>query len=209
MLAGMLETIALPGASLRFDPHYLPPGEVEAIFAALRREIAWENHRIRLFGREVASPRLSCWIGDEGTGYVYSGSRFEPRAWTPTLSRLRYGLRSAPGLDFNSVLANLYRDGQDGMGWHSDDEPELGERPAIASLSFGATRRFCLRRRDGAGGTLKLDLPPGSLLLMEGDTQSNYRHALPKTARAVGERINLTFRLIRPNTRRNVRSNEG
>ena len=95
------------------------------------------------------------------------------------------------------------------MGWHSDDEPELGERPAIASLSFGATRRFCLRRRDGAGGTLKLDLPPGSLLLMEGDTQANYRHALPKTARAVGERINLTFRLILPNTRRNVRPSEG
>ncbi|MFT3808252.1 alpha-ketoglutarate-dependent dioxygenase AlkB family protein [Arenimonas sp.] len=193
----MLETIGLPGASLRFDPHYLSPAEAKASFAALRGEIPWENHRIRLFGREVASPRLSCWIGDEGTGYRYSGSDFEPRDWTPASSRLREELRDSLALDFNSVLANLYRDGRDGMGWHSDDEPELGDRPVIASLSLGATRRFCLRRRDGTGDVLKLELPPGSLLLMQGDTQENYRHALPKTALAVGERINLTFRRIR------------
>lgn len=199
MLAGMLETIELPGASLRFDPQYLGPDEAKAAFAALRSDIPWENHRIRMFGRELASPRLSCWIGDEGTGYVYSGSRFEPHPWTPALSRLRERLQSVLGLDFNSVLANLYRDGRDGMGWHSDDEPELGKQPAIASLSLGATRRFCLRRRDGKGETLSLELPPGSLLLMQGATQSNYRHALPKTARAVGERTNLTFRLIRRN----------
>lgn len=192
----MLETLELPGAELHYDPRFLPPDAAAADFASLRGEIPWENHRIRMFGREIASPRLSCWIGDEGTGYVYSGSRFEPHAWTPTLSRLREALRSSLGLDFNSVLANLYRDGRDGMGWHSDDEPELGQRPIIASLSFGATRRFCLRRRDGDGDTLKLELPPGSLLLMRGDTQANYRHALPKTARAIGERINLTFRRI-------------
>lgn len=192
----MLETLDLPGAELRFDPNYLSPGEADAAFMALRREIGWENHRIRMFGREVASPRMSCWVGDEGTGYVYSGRRFEPRPWTPMLSRLRERLRTELSLDFNSVLANLYRNGQDGMGWHSDDEPELGARPVIASLSLGATRRFCLRRRDGEGGTMNLELPAGSLLLMQGETQSNYRHALPKTARAVDERINLTFRRI-------------
>lgn len=192
----MLETLELPGADLHYDPSFLPPEAAAADFASLRGEIAWENHRIRMFGREIASPRLSCWIGDEGTGYVYSGSRFEPRSWTPTLWRLREVLRGRLALEFNSVLANLYRDGRDGMGWHSDDEPELGERPIIASLSFGATRRFCLRRRDGAGATLGLELPPGSLLLMRGGTQANYRHALPKTTRAVGERINLTFRRI-------------
>lgn len=192
----MLETLDLPGAELHYDPRFLPPDTAAADFASLRGEIPWENHRIRMFGREIASPRLSCWIGDAGTGYVYSGSRFEPHAWTPTLSRLREALRSSLDLEFNSVLANLYRDGRDGMGWHSDDEPELGESPVIASLSFGATRRFCLRRRDGGGDTMKLELPSGSLLLMRGDTQANYRHALPKTARAIGERINLTFRRI-------------
>ena len=102
------------------------------------------------------------------------------------------------GAPFNSVLANLYRDGRDAMGWHSDDEPELGSAPVIASVSLGATRRFVLKHRRDAARKLVLELAPGSLLVMAGDTQRNYRHALPRTARPVGERINLTFRCLRP-----------
>ena len=109
---------------------------------------------------------------------------------------LREEISDAAGERFNSVLANLYRDGRDGMGWHSDDEPELGGQPVIASLSLGATRRFVLKHRHDPERKLAIELPAGSLLVMAGDTQRNYRHALPKTARPIGARINLTFRRI-------------
>jgi alkylated DNA repair dioxygenase AlkB len=194
----MLSALPLPDAELDFDPDFLPVARADQLFEELRREIAWETHRIKLFGRAIDSPRLSCWIGDAGASYVYSGSRFEPRPWPVALSALREEVSQAAGANFNSVLANLYRDGGDSMGWHSDNEPELGTRPVIASLSLGAVRRFAFKPRHGDGKPLVLSLPHGSLLLMRGDTQKNYRHALPKTAKPVGERINLTFRRIFP-----------
>ncbi|MCJ0826674.1 alpha-ketoglutarate-dependent dioxygenase AlkB [Luteimonas sp. 50] len=190
--------LALPGAELALEADWLPPADAAALFATLQTAIPWEVHRIRLFGRELASPRLSCWIGDPGAAYAYSGAVFQPRPWPAALLPLRARLREELGIDFNSVLANLYRDGRDSMGWHSDDEPELGARPVIASLSLGATRRFLLKPRRGAGGRLALELAAGSLLLMRGDTQQRYRHALPRTAKPVGPRINLTFRSIQP-----------
>jgi alkylated DNA repair dioxygenase AlkB len=192
----MLSALPLADAELQFDPHFLSAARADALFGQLRDLIAWETHRIRLFGRDVDSPRLSSWIGDAGASYVYSGSRFEPRAWPEALSELRDQVSQAVEERFNSVLANLYRDGRDSMGWHSDDERELGPQPVIASLSLGAQRRFLLKARKGHGKSFALALPPGSLLVMRGDTQKNYRHALPKTARPVGERINLTFRRI-------------
>lgn len=188
--------IPLVGADLRFDPQWLQPALADALLDALRDEIAWEVHRIRLFGREVDSPRLSCWIGDNGASYRYSGVRFAPRPWPAVLLPVRERLQLELNGGFNSVLANRYRSGRDAMGWHSDDEPELGPTPLIASLSLGATRRFALKGRRDPASKLTLDLPHGSLLLMAGDTQRNYRHALPRTARVVGERINLTFRQI-------------
>jgi len=168
------------------------------LFSGLRDGIPWSVHRIRLFGRDVDSPRLSCWIGDPGTGYTYSGTHFEPNPWPVALRAIRARLAGDLCIDFNSVLANLYRDGRDSMGWHSDDEPELGAQPAIASLSLGATRRFVLKHRSDPSVKCALELPHGSLLLMRGATQANYRHALPRTARPVGPRINLTFRRIAP-----------
>ena len=188
--------IDLAGADLELDRAWLSPAQADALFAALRDEIAWETHRIRLFGREVDSPRLSSWIGDPDATYTYSRTRFEPRPWPDALSTIRARLRSETGVDFNSVLANLYRDGRDAMGWHSDSEPELGTQPVIASLSLGATRRFALKDRHDPAQKLALELPSGSLLLMRGDTQRHYRHALPRTAKPVGARINLTFRRI-------------
>jgi alkylated DNA repair dioxygenase AlkB len=192
----MLSPLPLADAELSFAPDFLSVAHASTLFEALRREIAWETHRIRLFGRELASPRLSCWIGDPGASYVYSNARFEPRAWSKSLRALRAEVSEATGEEFNSVLANLYRDGRDGMGWHSDDEPELGPQPVIASLSLGAARRFLLKHRRDPTRKLAIELPAGSLLLMRGDTQQNYRHALPKTARPVDARINLTFRRI-------------
>jgi alkylated DNA repair dioxygenase AlkB len=151
---------------------------------------------VRIFGREIASPRLSCWIGDAEAVYTYSGTRFEPRAWTSALAELRDAVSAQCGEIYNSVLCNLYRDGRDAMGWHSDSEPELGPAPVIASLSFGAARRFRLRHKRDRALRLELDLASGSLLLMAGATQRNYRHDLPRTVRPVAPRINLTFRRI-------------
>lgn len=192
----MWNTLPLPDADLLFDPEFLDAPHADSLFARLRGEIAWDIHRIKLFGRTIDSPRLSCWIGDANAGYTYSGTRFEPRPWTDSLSALCDEISRAAGANFNSVLANLYRDGRDGMGWHSDDEPELGPAPVIASLSLGATRRFVLKHRRIPAQKLSLDLPSGGLLLMRGSTQRHYRHALPKTTKSVAERINLTFRRI-------------
>ncbi len=191
-----LSPLPLEDAELAFDPHWLDAGTVAALLAALREAVPWEVHRIRLFGREHASPRLSCWIGDPQASYRYSGTHFQPRPWPAALCPIRARLARELGVDFNSVLANRYRDGRDAMGWHSDDEPELGRDPVIASLSLGATRRFVLKHRRTPARKLALELPPGSLLVMAGTTQQHYRHALPRTAKPVGERINLTFRHV-------------
>ena len=188
-------TLPLPGAQLRYRADWLPVAAADALFAALASSIPWERHRLRLFGREIDAPRLSCWIGDPGAAYTYSRVRFEPRPWPPALATLRARLEIACAARFNSVLANLYRDGRDSMGWHSDDEPELGAEPLIASISLGGARRFRLRARDGGAG-VELELAHGSLLLMAGATQRLYRHDLPKTRAAVAPRINLTFRHV-------------
>jgi len=193
---GQWEHRELGDARLGLCRGWLEPAAAQALAQRLRQGLPWSVHRIRLFGRKVDSPRLSCWVGDPGASYRYSGARFEPQPWIPELLELRQRLAAELGRDFNSVLANCYRDGRDAMGWHSDDEPELGPEPLIASLSLGATRRFLLRRRGDPGSRLALELEPGSLLLMGGAMQRHWQHALPRTARPVGERINLTFRRI-------------
>jgi alkylated DNA repair dioxygenase AlkB len=192
-----LHALPLADADVALDPAWLAPADADRLLEVLLAAVPWEVHRIRLFGREHASPRLSCWIGDPGTAYRYSGSLFEPHPWPAALLPLRERLRGELGVAFNSVLANLYRDGRDAMGWHSDDEAELGPAPVIASVSLGAPRRFALKARAG-DARLAMVLPHGSLLVMAGATQRHYRHALPRTATAVGARINLTFRWIRP-----------
>ena len=179
---------------------WLTDRQATALMAALTADLPWTRHRLRIFGREVDAPRLSCWIGDPEAVYRYSGAHFAPEPWPAALLPVRGAVSEAAGIEFNSVLANLYRDGQDAMGWHSDDERELGPEPVIASLSLGATRRFVLKARaadtDRRFARHVLELPHGSLLVMRGDTQARFRHALPRTARPVGPRINLTFRRI-------------
>lgn len=182
----------LPGIAL--FPGWLARDEADALFDAVIETVPWSVHRLRLFGREVDSPRLSCWMGDEGASYRYSGTRFTPQPWLPALVAVRARLDREFDARFNSVLANLYRDGRDAMGWHRDDEPELGDSPVIASLSLGATRRFLLKA--DAGDRQAFELAQGDLLLMSGESQRRYLHALPRTAKPVGPRINLTFRRI-------------
>lgn len=196
--ADQLEPIELDGASLRYAARWQSVSCADRWLAALRAEIPWATHRVRIYGRWLDSPRLSSWHGDPEASYGYSGSRHQPLPWTPTLSAIRAALRDSVGEDFNGVLANRYRDGRDSMGWHADNERELGPRPLIASVSLGAVRRFSLKHRH-SDQTLKLELAHGSLLLMAGETQRHWQHALPKEPRVREERINLTFRQILPN----------
>jgi alkylated DNA repair dioxygenase AlkB len=174
---------------------WLGPVEAKRALASLSAELPWQCHRIRMFGRELASPRLSSWHGDVGTDYRYSGHRHAPQAWTAGLSELRQRLADSLGHDFNAVLANLYRSGRDSMGWHADDETELGSEPLIASISLGASRRFVLRRRDRTH-RYELTLTHASLLLMAGATQQYWLHSLPRQLRVLEARINLTFRSV-------------
>lgn len=186
------------GARLRLCEHFLSPPDAEAAQAALLAEVPWAARHIVLFGKQVLQPRLVSWHGDAGASYRYSGVRNEPAPWTPALAALRESVTAAVGAPFNSVLCNQYRDGHDSMGLHSDDEPELGPEPLIASLSLGATRRFFLVHRRGAkrGPRVNLLLTSGSLLVMEGTTQHWYRHGVPKEPGVTQARINLTFRVI-------------
>lgn len=186
----------LPDAEVRLWPQALPRGEADERFAALRSRIDWRQEDILIFGERRRVPRLVAWHGDPGTTYTYSGIAHEPLPWTVELQSIRARVEALSGYRYNSVLLNLYRDGRDGMGWHADDEPELGRDPVIASVSVGATRRFCLRHLRHKDLKLDLLLPHGSLLCMSGATQHHWVHGLPKTRRPVGERINLTFRLL-------------
>ncbi|ATS22480.1 MULTISPECIES: alpha-ketoglutarate-dependent dioxygenase AlkB family protein [Xanthomonas] len=188
--------VALPGAQIRWQRGWLDAAQADALLQTLLAQVRWEVHRIRMFGRVVDSPRLSSWIGDADASYRYSGTRFAPQPWLDALQPARARLQAETGHPFNSVLVNRYRSGSDAMGWHSDDEPELGAQPLIASVSLGATRRFAFKHRDDAALKQTLELGHGDLLVMSGDTQRYYKHALPRTARPVGERINLTFRQI-------------
>jgi alkylated DNA repair dioxygenase AlkB len=192
------EPLALPGARLELIAGFLPPARADEVRDLLLAEVAWQQQSIRMFGRWIPEPRLTAWYGDPGATYRYSGRDNVPLPWLPVLAELRDAAEAAAGTGFNSVLVNRYRDGADAMGWHSDDERELGQRPVIASVSLGATRRMQFRPRGGGPTALAVDLPHGSLLVMAGDTQTTYQHRIPRTTAAPGERINLTFRHVRP-----------
>ena len=174
---------------------FIPKPRADTLFEVLRRQLSWHQPRVRICGRMVRSPRLAAWHGDPGAVYTYSGSTNEPLPWLPELRDLRDCVQRACGARFNSVLANLYRDGRDSMGWHSDAETELGSEPVIASLSVGGARRFLLRhRKRKSHPRTAVILQPGSLLLMCGSTQRYWRHRVPPTKRPVDPRINLTYR---------------
>ena len=193
MADGGFVRIELPDAEVGYWRGFFPPAAADALFEAIRAEVQWERHRIRIRGREVDCPRLSGWEGD--ATYAYSGLTLRPAPWTPSVTAVRRRIEAATGEAFNSVLANLYRDGGDRMGWHADDEPELGRSPVIASVSLGAPRRFLLRPKRG-GASVPILLEPGSLLVMRGATQRHWMHSVPPTRRPVGPRLNLTFRRI-------------
>lgn len=186
---------------VEFIEDFLSPTEADGVFSKLMAPgaIDWRQDEITLFGRTVRIPRLHAWYGDRP--YTYSGMTLDPRAWIPELSKVRARLTEFLGCDFSNVLINLYRDGRDSMGWHRDNEPELGSEPVIASLSLGATRWFRLRhinRAENGEPIVNYELTPGSILVMHGQTQRYWEHSLPKLGKATlcGPRINLTFRKL-------------
>lgn len=188
--------LELEDADVRFWPAALAGAEAWTLFEEIRLGTAWQREEVLIFGQRRLVPRLVAWHGDPGARYTYSGTAHEPAPWTTPLERIRVRIAELTGHRFNAVLLNLYRDGRDSMGWHADDEPELGRDPVIASVSLGATRRFSMRARRRKDRRVDLDLTHGSLLLMAGATQHHWVHAVPKTTATVGPRLNLTFRLV-------------
>jgi alkylated DNA repair dioxygenase AlkB len=184
-------------AQLVLYRQFIAPADAAQLLAQLSREVDWRADRIRLFGREHPIPRLQQFQGEAGLFYRYSGLQLAATPWHPLINALRPRIAALDPTPFNCALLNLYRDGADCMGWHSDDEPELGPDPVIASVSLGQPRRFVLRhRQDPQQPKIELTLENGSLLLMRGSTQRHWQHALPRTRRPCTARLNLTFRRI-------------
>jgi alkylated DNA repair dioxygenase AlkB len=191
------ERIAIPDADL-LQLRRLALGQPDRqVLQRLIAEVEWRSEAVVMWGRTMPQPRLTAWYGDPGRSYAYSGIELQPRPWTPLLLDIKARVEAATGAGFNSVLINYYRNQRDSIGFHSDNEPELGDRPVIASLSLGEERIFVLRhRRSKKTEPVRLRLASGSLLLMAGETQRNWRHGIPKQSRACGARVKLTFRTI-------------
>jgi len=194
-----VETIDLGDASAQFFPHAFAASEADSLQQTLAAEIPWRQDDIRMMGRVLPVPRLQCWMGDPGCHYGYSGIRLEPEPWHPVVLAIKDRIQQLSGKEFNAVLLNQYRQGNDSVSWHADDEPELGPAPEIASVSFGVTRRFDLKhKRDTSQPRQRLLLTHGSLLIMDGGVQQNWLHQVPKERRITDPRINLTFRKLFP-----------
>lgn len=189
-----------------FYPAFFPASEADTYFNTLMHEIPWQQEPIKIFGREVMQPRLTAWYGDAGKSYSYSGITLQPLAWTDTLHMIRRQAEIAAGVTFTGALLNLYRDGKDSMGWHRDNEKELGINPVIGSVSFGATRQFQLRSyadkskpdrpKPDKAIPISIDLSHGSFLLMKGETQHYWEHRVAKKETVTETRINITFRVL-------------
>lgn len=173
------------------DWRTIEPSEVEW------KNINWRHDKIKMYGKEVYIPRFSAWYGDDGKPYTYSGLTLQPNSWNKGLLYIKEQIEKVAGVYFNSVLMNWYRDGEDYISWHTDAEPELGQNPVIGSVNFGATRRFQLRRIDNNKEKLELPLKHGTFLLMKGQTQHFWQHAVPKESKIKDIRLNLTFRTIK------------
>jgi len=188
--------VDLPDASLVYWPAFFNRDAAGDLQHQLISILSWQQASIRLFGRDVLEPRLTAWYADPNIVYSYSGRDLLPRVWPDCLRKIQQQLTRHVPHQWNAVLGNLYRDGDDYMGWHSDNESSLGKEPMIASVSLGAEREFILRRKDNHRQQYRLSLSDGSLLLMQGSTQQFWQHSLPRRKKVKQARINLTFRQI-------------
>ena len=178
-----------------YFPKYLDNSSSDKLLETLLERTQWEREILKIYGKSISAPRLTSWFSDPMVSYRYSGKKRIGKPFTPELFQLRQILNARLNVHFNFVLANFYRDGKDYVGWHADDEPDLGSRPLIASISLGESRRFRVRH-NSRKVTESIDLVHGSLLIMRGQSQSHFKHCLAKTKRLVNSRINLTFRTI-------------
>lgn len=191
------EQLPVPDADVSILRDLQTHASHESIFRTLLRDIKWQQREMNIYGRKVLQPRLTAWYGDPDRTYVYSGIKNNPLPWNDLLREIKRRIEDCTDLIFNSVLLNYYRDNNDSMGFHSDDEKELGPDPAIASFSLGDKRTFLFKhsfKKDVP--TVSVPLPSGSVLLMKGPTQRIYKHAINRETRPCGPRINLTFRRI-------------
>lgn len=188
----------MPQATVVHIPGFLSPEQCLLFWETFKEKAAWRQESIQIQDRKIPLPRLTAWHGDPGTTYGYSGINNVPAPWFDALQSLRQRMTEVSSAPFNSVLFNWYRSGSDSVAWHSDDEADLGSCPVIASVSLGAPRKFSFKHK--LDKTLKKDvvLSDGDLLIMAGSTQQYWLHQIPKTTKPVGERINLTFRVVRP-----------
>jgi alkylated DNA repair dioxygenase AlkB len=196
MAMGIEDRLDLPDPDVTFYPRFFSVEESDRLLGELNRTTTWRQEEIETDDATIPLPRLTAWYGDPGHAYTYSKITMQPEPWTEPLQEIKTRIEVVSLTTFNSVLLNLYRDGRDSVGWHSDDEPELGEMPVIGSVSFGGTRSFVLRHKERKVPDLELTLTHGSYLLMKGTTQRFWKHRVPKTTDPVEPRINLTFRRV-------------
>ena len=189
--------IVIPDAEVFLYPTLLSYHEADQLFDTLKKNIIWEKQKIKLYGEVHDVPRLTAWYGDPNKSYIYSGIKLNTNPWNAVLLKIREKIEKISKIKFNSVLLNLYRSGSDSVSWHSDDEPELGRNPVIGSLSLGETRQFQMKHKFNRDLKQKILLQHGSFLLMRGKTQHHWLHQIPKRKNFKGERINLTFRVIK------------
>ena len=187
----------LPNAEVAYHPHFFDAEKADLLFQKLHTETPWQQDNITVFGKSHPQPRLTALFGNEGKSYSYSNVVMHPHKWNPILMFIKNEVETFCNENFTTVLLNLYRNGQDSNGWHADNEKELGRNPIIASVSLGAERMFHLQHNTIKEANVKLALEHGSLLIMKGETQHFWKHQIPKTAKPVGPRINLTFRTIK------------
>jgi alkylated DNA repair dioxygenase AlkB len=190
-------SLDLSDAEVIYYPHFFDKEEADSIYAELINEIPWQQDEITVYGKKHLQPRLTALYGNEGKPYSYSNIKMQPHPWNLLLQKIKSKVESVSDANFTTVLLNYYRDGKDSNGWHADNEKELGTNPIIASISFGAERTFQLKHNSNKDLKKSIVLEHGSLLLMKGTTQHFWKHQIPKTAKPVGPRINLTFRVIK------------
>lgn len=186
----------LPNSDISYYPNFIENQKANSYLKYLKENVPWQQDNIKVFGKTYAQPRLTALYGTNGKPYSYANIVMNPHPFTPELLELKTAIESTVKVNFTTCLLNLYRDGKDSNGWHSDDESELGTNPVIASISLGEERFFHLRHKNDKSLKQKVILKHGSLLLMKGETQHFWQHQIPKTAKQIKERINLTFRVV-------------
>lgn len=179
-----------------YFPNFYNEATADKYFKRLIEDIKWKQESMKMYGKEIPFPRLTAWYGDNEKPYSFSGITLQPHSWSPGLLKVKNDIEPKANVVFNSVLLNRYRDGSDSISWHTDAEKELGQNPVIASVNFGAERKFQLKHKE-TEERIDIVLQHGSLLIMQGELQHYWKHQIPKTKKPLGERVNLTFRVIK------------